>query len=334
MKICWDNLENLVLTRFGNFRNMETNQTIKYNECCMNCGEPFLSFGKCVDFCSNKCFSLSDRNNFRGRKHTEEAKRKMSAAHIGIPLSEEHKKNIGKAGIGRTHTEETKMKISKSQKGKYVGENSPAFGRKHTEEAKRKISKANFGKNNGYWKGGYWSNNIATYDVYAPQIDWCEEVRRNPTDKNILEVKCFKCDEWFIPTLNSVNGRIQLFKKQSGGESNLYCSDECKHSCSIFHKTPESLMKQDAINVGRLPWHELTREVQPELRQLVIDADGYKCVKCNSTEDGLHCHHIYPASTDPLESADVDNCMMVCKDCHIEIHQKDGCGPIQCVEYY
>ena len=28
---------------------------------------------------------------------------------------------------------------------------------------------------------------------------------------------------------------------------------------------------------------------------------------------------------EPLESADIDMCITVCRDCHIKIHQKPGC---------
>jgi len=83
-------------------------------------------------------------------------------------------------------------------------------------------------------------------------------------------------------------------------------------------------MKEDAIRAGRLSWLELNREVQPELRQLVLKRDGYQCVKCGS--DGpLHCHHIFPELIEPLLSADIDNCMTLCIDCHKEVHKQDGC---------
>jgi hypothetical protein len=124
--------------------------------------------------------------------------------------------------------------------------------------------------------------------------------------------------------LNNVNGRIQHIKGNYNSESHFYCSKKCKNSCSIFGKTPETLIKEDAIRAGRLPWLELTREVQSELRKLVLERDGYKCVKCGS-EEPLHCHHIYPVSTNPLESTDIDNCITLCIDCHKKVHQKDGC---------
>jgi len=83
-------------------------------------------------------------------------------------------------------------------------------------------------------------------------------------------------------------------------------------------------MKEDAIRAGRLSWLELRREVQPELRSMVLERDEHKCVKCSNDKD-LQCHHILPVNIEPLLSADIDNCIIVCEKCHKEVHKKDGC---------
>jgi len=73
-----------------------------------------------------------------------------------------------------------------------------------------------------------------------------------------------------------------------------------------------------------------SREVQPELRQMVFERDEYTCIKCGKHQDELniplHCHHIEGIVQNPIESADIDMCITVCKDCHDKIHQEDGCG--------
>ena len=317
MKLCWDNIENIRLTKKGNFRDMVKKRTL-YLKICKQCGEEFIG-RKNAKYCFENCMG-KDRLN---KSRSIETKRKISISLKGRP--------------GRKHTEETKQKISKANKGennywygktfskehkRKIGKS--GIGKKHAEETKQKISKANKGENGSNWKGGYYSKGIPLYDTYAHQIEWCEEVRRNKEDLNILEVRCFKCNEWYIPTLNNMNDRIQCLKGNYKGECKFYCSDQCKNSCSIFHKSPETLMKEDAVRSGRLPWLELTREVQPELRSMVLERDEHKCVKCGNTND-LQCHHIYPVNIEPLLSADVDNCITLCKDCHLEVHKKDGC---------
>ncbi len=82
------------------------------------------------------------RNASIGYKHSEEAKRKMSKAHIdikswnkGIPHSEITKIKMSKSHIGMKHSEESKKKMSKK------GEKHPLYGKHPSEETKKKISK-------------------------------------------------------------------------------------------------------------------------------------------------------------------------------------------------
>lgn len=71
--------------------------------------------------------SNKKREKNLGRKFSKETLEKMSLAKKGIPLTEEHKRNIS---------------FSQS------GENHPWFGRKHSEESKRKISETRKGIKN------------------------------------------------------------------------------------------------------------------------------------------------------------------------------------------
>ncbi|GEM_PF-2593277 len=53
---------------------------------------------------------------FKGKKHTDETKRKLSLKHSGKKLSEEHKEKIRVTSTGRKHTAESKEKMSAIQK--------------------------------------------------------------------------------------------------------------------------------------------------------------------------------------------------------------------------
>ena len=69
-----------------------------------------------------------------------------------------------------------------------------------------------------------------------------------------------------------------------------------------------------------------TRPLQSSLRKLVIEKQGYKCGVCGKVEDSLTCHHIDPVKNNPIESADIDNCIMLCKECDIRAHSQPGCS--------
>ncbi|MCK9371485.1 HNH endonuclease [Candidatus Dojkabacteria bacterium] len=188
-----------------------------------------------------------------------------------------------------------------------------------SKEYRNNNSKSKMGENNPMYnktspnsKGGYYTNNISTYDNYAHQLEPYEQCRRNDDDPNILEVKCTYCGKWYVPSILEANRRV---KGIDFGKYMFYCSDDCKRECPIFGRR-KYYKGQEGHN---------SREVQPELRQLTFTRDDYICIKCGSPGP-LHCHHIYPVATNPIESADVDNCITLCVDCHKKAHKIPGCG--------
>ena len=188
-------------------------------------------------------------------------------------------------------------------------------GRKHSEESKKKMSKSHKGKISGNNKGNVEKNNIPLYDTYAHQIDYVEKVRRNPDDENILEVKCAYCGKWYVPKKTEIVKRIQSLNVKRIEEDRLYCSVYCKKECPIYWqiKYPKGYKKASS------------REVQPELRHMVLERDNWTCQKCGSTKS-LHCHHVEGIRWEPLESADIDKCITYCKKCHKEAHKIEECG--------
>ena len=87
----------------------------------------------------------------KGRKLSDEHKRKISLSHIGLKQSDETKKKISIKSSLHKHTEETKNKISEHHK-----KNPPIWliGVKFSEEHKRKLSESHKGFKSYNWKGG------------------------------------------------------------------------------------------------------------------------------------------------------------------------------------
>lgn len=159
-------------------------------------------------------------------------------------------------------------------------------------------------------------NGMPLYDHYSKMINWCEETRRNPEDKRILQVRCKKCNKWFIPSPQEVRGRSKIINKGYKGESNFYCSEECKHTCSIYNKVlyPEGYAPRSA-----------DRPYQKEWADTVKQKAGYKCEICGSTAN-LVAHHIEPVKTHPHLQADIDNGVCLCGNCHNKHGHSGGCG--------
>lgn len=195
-----------------------------------------------------------------------------------------------------------------------------------SKEIREKISKTNIknksqrGVKNPSWKGGYNKRNLPLYDTYNNQLCFTEKTRRNSLDENVLEVKCAYCGKWFIPKLHSIIDRIRSINSTTYGDHRLYCSYKCKKECPIY--------SQKKYPKGFKP--ATSREVQPELRQMRFEVDNYTCQRCKKHQDelnvALHCHHIEGIRWEPLESADIDKVITLCKTCHKEVHKQEDCG--------
>jgi len=155
----------------------------------------------------------------------------------------------------------------------------------------------------------------ALYDTYAYQINCCEEVRRDPNNFKYLQVKCTEssCRKWFTPTTGEVSRRLIVINSVGGG-NNFYCSEECKHNCSIYGRSK--------YRKGEGP--DNSRPDQAEWGALVLERDDYTCQRCGTTEN-LEAHHLEGIYQNPLMSADVDMGITLCDVCHKSVHAEMGC---------
>jgi hypothetical protein len=319
MKICWDNLEKLRYSkRTGNW--WKGNSIYIYVNSCKTCNEPYITQKKkkIGEFCCKSCVH-------KNKIVSDEAREKISKVQTGRkrkPLTDDVKRKIRDSNIGKKRSDKTRKRISDSKIGKFKGRDNHFYSKKHSNETKEKMRIKKIGINgcsHPQWKGGVTEKNIPLYDTYAHQIEYAEQVRRNSEDNNILEVKCTYCGKWYIPKSRDIWNRINALNGKVNGEYRLYCSDNCKQECPIFNqkKYPKGFKQASS------------REVQPELRQMVFERDNWTCQnpKCKSKKN-LHCHHKEGIRWEPLESADIDQCITYCKHCHQEAHEKEGCRTV------
>ena len=279
----------------------------KLIEACRNCKQPFLGrVDSLLFFCSYKCAKSAEFHPCTGKKRPDniarlkdnhpmknpEIARKVSEALRGI------KRPYCAGDNNPMRRPEVREKVSLSQKGKKRPYNS--------------------GEQSHLWKGGVKARDIPLFDTYANQLNPIEETRRDPENYDILQVKCKNsgCRRWFTPKLNSVWNKIKAIKGKGTGEHNFYCSDGCKKNCSIFH--------QHKYPKDNKPY--VTRNDQSALRKLVLERDGHRCQICGIHDIELVCHHINPVVQNPIESADMDNCITLCIICDKKVHKLPGCN--------
>ena len=216
----------------------------------------------------------------------------------------------------KEYYKQNKDKI-KERKKEYYEQNKDRI-KDYREQNKDKIKerdkeyyKQNKDKKKEYWKEYNRSN--ALYETYKDRLIG---VDYKSDEEGYLLVRCKYCNKWFHPNNLSVRNYIRA----GDGTSNLYCSEGCKKSCPTYGMVKyEKGFRQNT-----------SREVQPELRKLVLERDNWTCQKCGKSKDEdinliLHCHHIDPVKNNPIESADMDNCVTLCKECHKEAHKRKGC---------
>lgn len=266
--------------------------------CGLKATHQFQNGKWCCEKYITQCPSMKKKNSSGNKGKFEKGKHPnygKTAWNKGIPRTEEEKKLISKR---------TKEEVNKPEIIEKMRLNRPSFKKqKHPR-----------------WTGGYYNNNIPMYDTYTIQISYAEKCRRHPDDRNILQVKCAYCGRWYTPGVLQVYERIRSLEGRNYGEQRLYCSEQCKQECPIYHQISYPKDHKPATS----------REIQPELRQMRFKIDGHTCQKCkkhqNELDVGLHCHHIEGIRWEPIESADIDKVITYCKNCHLKVHQQEDCG--------
>lgn len=139
---------------------------IEENLCLCGCEEGVKSGNKFIHghHSRGRKFSEETRRKLSiihsGKTLSEETRTKLSIANSGKTFSEEHKANLSVAQIGRHHSEKTKAKISAAKSGHFVSEETRRkisignTGKTLSEETKVKLSIVHSGEKCNWWQGG------------------------------------------------------------------------------------------------------------------------------------------------------------------------------------
>lgn len=167
------------------------------------------------------------------------------------------------------------------------------------------------------WKNEYWKKPVK-YTSYAGKLPLDDAATDD--GEGLLQVRCKFCGKIFYPTRIQVQSRVYTIN-HLGGESNLYCSEECKRACPVFNKKVDPCGKATT-----------TRDLRkPSWAAAVKDRDNNSCTLCGSTED-LKAHHVFPVATHPWLANDLSNGITLCGECHKNVHRLPWCTRISLVK--
>ena len=167
------------------------------------------------------------------------------------------------------------------------------------------------------------TNSKKDWELKHPLFGKIEEIRDKISEPGI-EVKCKKCNKWFPPTANQIWARIRAIKNPTGfEENNLYCSDECKHSCILYNlcsdpfKDTTKPFTQTELNI-------FAEEVKSRQRREF----GYNFCEYKDCENEgpYHAHHERPKSAEWIFALDPDNGIVFCSEHHYSIGHRGECN--------
>lgn len=248
---------------------------------------------------------------------SKETRKKMSEARRGKHLSEEHKRNIGKAQRGEkssrwgvAHTPEALQKISNASKGK----NNPMYGKKHSDETRKKISEKAMGR-------------ICSEETRRKRSKAMKGRKRPPFSeewkRHISEVRKGKA-------LSEEHKR----KISEGGKGKV-TSDETKKKQSESKKgIPRSEeMKRKITGENNWNWKggissendKIRGSIEYRLwREAVFARDSYTCQKTGIKGGRIEAHHIYNFADYPELRTSIKNGITLSEKEHKEFHKKYG----------
>lgn len=171
-------------------------------------------------------------------------------------------------------------------------------------------------KNSTNWKGGVSKLNLPLYSTYASRLEKYNKICLViQDDLELLGVECTYCKNIFVPSTKAIVHRLVAINSLYG-DSNLYCSDECKSFCPTYRQ--HKYLKDDKINKN-------ARHDQNVWAALVKELDNNICQICAASSKDMQAHHIIPVVVNGLLSLDLDNGITLCKNCHKTIHQLSWC---------
>jgi hypothetical protein len=261
----------------------------------------------------------------KGGHISDETKTRMSLAHKGRNLSEEHKKKLRKI----IRTEDWKRNISKSLKGKHpsaetlIKLSKSHKGHKHSEESRKKIGWAHLGTK----LSDKTKNKISLKRILRKETLGYINSPETRIKMSISLKEYFKKN----PISDETKKKMSI---SSIGKSKPPFSEEHLRKMSEVQKIPRPWCRGEKSHFWKGGRTDLVKLIKASYnykhwREQIFRRDNYTCVICGANRN-LHPHHIVPLSEiltkyniKTIEDAyvclflwDITNGITHCHDCH------------------
>lgn len=225
----------------------------------------------------------------------------------GQPVKEGNKYIFNHYWRGKHHSDATKKKIAKSHLGQLTGDKNPS----KRPEVREKIRKKRLGDNHVEWNrkiseglqryflnGGKSSSYGKHFsENHRRRIGESQKGEKNHNWQGGNEtVRCVVCGKLF---------GVKPYRKDEA----KYCSMKCYHMMMRGANHPCWL--------GGKSFEPYSPEFNSELKDLIKERDGYRCLWCDDDGEDLGYLQIHHIDYDKKNSAP-DNLITLCTPCHMK----------------
>ncbi len=156
---------------------------------------------------------------------------------------------------------------------------------------------------------------LVSYERYKDRLKLTEVIDK--TDLGELLVSCKFCKKMHVPDIDQVFRRIYCLNRVGKGESNFYCSEDCKSRCDVYGKSPNHIPLDSKLHRSRAKARSCQQGSKRELLRLQLDeCDHNYCEKCGKESESLDLHHTIPVARDADASINPAGHMLLCRECH------------------
>ena len=140
-------------------------------------------------------------------------------------------------------------------------------------------------------------------------------------DSGVITVVCKTCGKRFYPTRSQIHSRLKCIRGTWYGESNFYCSDECKLSCPVYHahsNHPDPRLRKPKSVTAK------ARACQSKtLKQIQCDDNNGQsyCERCGDLID-VELHHTLPVAEYGEGAINPAGHILLCAGCHMALHRE------------
>lgn len=137
-------------------------------------------------------------------------------------------------------------------------------------------------------------------------------------NNGLVTILCKHCRKRFTPTTGQCHSRIAATVSTVKGDSNFYCSEKCKRSCSIYGVSKFRRGEKNTTEAAR----SCQNSMRKNLKLMQCDSVGHNyCERCGDIID-VDMHHTLPVGEHGVAGNESSAMILLRAGCHVYLHSQ------------